>query len=309
MAEPTRKAESSRRYVLSRPLSGFNDVLCQVQRCRDYCLRHDRKMYVDSTRSGLRDEFDTYFRTDDDVVLHSMPEDLWDALDKFPAEMNRIPMDYPFRWDRALKRRVLGPPYPRVVTSFDFKKDYAERILVHEQSGGGNLSYTALGWLRLNDWLADEIRTVLGSLPTEYSAIHVRNTDLATDYEAFFKEIAPAVGDAVVLCTDDARCAGFARSFFGSRLLPTVEVPDYDGKPLHRVEADPETQRRLNVMMLTDLFLMASSESLFFTETSGIKRLSGFSQLAEYLHGAPEVRARLLTAAEGADRRKELTTV
>ena len=51
------------RYLLCRPRGGFNDTLSQIFLCMQYAKKTNRKLIIDTTRSGLHDNFSSYFKT------------------------------------------------------------------------------------------------------------------------------------------------------------------------------------------------------------------------------------------------------
>jgi hypothetical protein len=97
-----------------------------------------------------------------------------------------------------LDREFLAP------VTFDFRFDYPHTLLVHEQCGGGTLSWDLLDKLALSPSILPYVTERLSALPPEYLGVHVRNTDLKTDYEAFFRSIYQSTIDRTVLvCSDD----------------------------------------------------------------------------------------------------------
>ena len=42
------------RYLLTKPMGGFNDALVQLERTRAYATRHDRVLVVDLSKCGIR---------------------------------------------------------------------------------------------------------------------------------------------------------------------------------------------------------------------------------------------------------------
>ena len=149
--------------------------------------------------------------------------------------------------------------------------------------------------------LAERIGATLASLGTEYLAVHVRNTDMKTDYEPFFRRIKPGVdGHRLLVCSDDPDCKRFAQCFFDtSEVLFSSNIPDTGGRRLHgNPSLDPETQLEA---AFSDLMALALSRPLFSTQTDRA-RLSGFSSLAQALQQNRALCDRLLTSARADDR-------
>jgi len=294
------------RYVLCRPrIGGLADVLNQVALCHEYSVVHGRTLYVDGRQSGLHDELDRYFEfADERVVLHSMESALYGDLTHRPHFLDALPMDYRVTRDKELRRVVVAGT--RDVVSFDLDRPHDEEVLVHHQIGGykrgsnGKMrSHEVWKRLRLAPRVRDRVVGVLEQAG-DYDAVHVRNTDIQTDYERLFDELDGMLGERIVLATDDHGCRTYAERLWGSRLLPATQLPDLDGTPLHYAALDEQDRVEVNIATLTDLMLLAGARRLFFKSIDrGEKQgeVSGFSSMAQYLHDHPDVRAAVLGSA------------
>ena len=119
----------SPKVVLCRPRGGLNDTLCQIQRCFAYCRKHGRTLVLDTSRSGLRDDFFRYF----DVVGTSVAVMSWHAF----AKSNSVPgltvhpAEVRERLDSYQTTLGDGGVYSDVETSvglsFDFAKPHPAR--------------------------------------------------------------------------------------------------------------------------------------------------------------------------------------
>jgi hypothetical protein len=147
-----------------------------------------------------------------------------------------------------------------------------------------------LALLRLKPGIKQRIESIVQSLG-KYDAIHVRNTDLTTDYREWFKRLDDRIKGRVVLCTDDLRCQQYAKALWGDRLVEIHDVPDTSGTPLHRFVR--EEQHALNVDALTDLFVLACAENFHSTRTNR-DEISGFGRLADSLRSNPRIIKKLL---------------
>lgn len=276
-----------RKLLLCRPRGGLNDILCQIHRCRIYSLFHDRDLWVDTRRSGWHDCMSHWFRTDGHFIFgwppqalsgrSCLPACLLGRLDTYEAVYSRTINNFV---DRQMQEPL----------SFDFSCSHPEEILVHEQCGGGLDAIKALRHLRLLPELQAKIRRLLGELGT-YEAIHIRNTDLTTDYVSFFRTIQVLPSHKVIVCTDDHRCLAYAREFWKDRLIVVHGVPDTGGRPLHFTNALDRHETNLHTLL--DLMILASATVLHGCRTSQ-GRESGFSLLARSLRANPRVMRHLL---------------
>ncbi|PPC88318.1 MAG: hypothetical protein CTY31_03850 [Hyphomicrobium sp.] len=156
-------------------------------------------------------------------------------------------------------------------------------MLVNDNSLGGDNSIDALARLKFSDHVSWAIKRKMNALPSDYLAVHVRNTDYRTDYESYFSEIKDRVRDkTVVVCSDDVSCIAYARNFFTESSIMTVsEIPDTNGKTLHHNKKLNRYQTNLDA--LTDLIALSLSTELYFANVDkGFP--SGYSRLANNLN-------------------------
>jgi hypothetical protein len=276
------------KIVLCRPRGGLNDMLCQMDKCRLYSIRHHRDLWIDTSRSGFHDCLSNYFEPGRGFHFGSPVPEICDDASCFPTFLAHRVDSYEPVYDSSVENWVdkeTGRPL-----TFDFGSDYVEKVLLHEQCGGGDKSIMALALLRLRPGIKQRIKNIVEGLG-KYEAIHVRNTDLTTDYEEWFKRLDDRIEGTVVLCTDDFRCQQYDRALWGDRLVEIHDVPDTSGTPLHKfVSGD---QHALNMNVLIDLFVLACAENFHSTRTNR-DEISGFGRLAESLRCNPRVVRKLL---------------
>jgi hypothetical protein len=248
-------------------------MLVRIEKCYEYAKSHNRLLYIDTSRSGFLDDFDKYFIAPEGVFLN-----LSHILSLGCEEFDR----------KKLKIIINGSFNTQVV--FDFSKDYDDRILIYEESGGGSRSILMLEKLSLKDNIKTHIRTIVDSLG-EYDAIHVRNSDYKTDYKKIFAQINDKLNEKIVLCTDSYECQTYAKKLWGDRLQIVTNIPNTKGKPLHTNKKLDRFQTNINT--LTDLFILACSKNLYFTS---MKKgwISGFGNLAKNLHERQDLICKLL---------------
>lgn len=288
--------EKRLKMLLCRPAGGFNDILCRIESCWRYAELHDRLLIVDTTRSSLACDFDDYFSTQHPGVKLRVPQNLLKDLDRvkvFPHCLSGRLSTYKAEYKNGKGYVDSDTNLP---VRFDLKMQYEEDLLVYENSGGGGISINCLERLQLHKHISLEILSGLSGIHKPYDAIHIRNTDMKTDYINFFKNLYPYVdGHNVLICSDDQACRVYAKKFFTkSNVMTVTEIPDTQGKALHFSNLTPVPQK--NLAMLTDLFALAMADKLFTIEGvfKNKRRTSGFSSLACKLHKQQCVCQRLL---------------
>jgi len=265
-----------KKQLLCRPHGGFNDTLNQIYHCWKYAKKYDRVLWVDTTRSGFKDCFSQYFiRTPE--MNFGIPKGV-EERSCFPQEVEGRILTYESIYQLEL-HNFTQIPGGNLLT-FEFDRDYTEELLLHEQCGGGDRAIRILRFLTLNNKISFAIKKKLVSLG-DYIAIHVRHTDLKTNYRSFFHKIKDSVGTKkVVLCTDSYQCQMYAQNVFPDIEISS-DIPDTQGRKLHESEY---TCFKTNVQLLTDLNVLVCSRKMLYTETEG-NELSGFTELALRLRG------------------------
>ena len=303
----------SKRYLLARPIGGFNDMLVQLERAAEYAKRFDRVMILDTRFSGLQAQLETVFEWHDpdgpEVIMYT--QEIGDQLNRipsvFPPVLRHNILSYEVKWNRQAGTAM--EMHSGQVLTFDMVRDYREGLLVHHQAGGGVIAYRTLKRLRLKTDVANEIVSRLLPLGVDYDAIHIRHSDYQTRYWQLLLLLRLVLRNRhVLICSDNAQVKRLARRILhrSTKLISVSDIPDLAGKPLHGTKQNDPLQ--LNLNMLTDLFSMALSRRLFFTGVapqkhnqtfkSGLRlwyqSYSGFSVLAERLRSNPEVVVSLL---------------
>lgn len=273
------------KIVLCRPHGGLNDTLCQIQHCFAYCRKFNRRLILDTSRSGLHDNFLRYFEfTDSSVRVDDwqafkaesdtssatvLPNISPDLLDTYEVELGECGVYFDIDTMTPL--------------SFDRAKDHPQDILIHEACGGGINSYWLLKYLTPTDFLISELRNRLSHLPSPYIGIHIRNTDLETDHIKLLNDLDYAIsGQGVLFCTDSGKLQADLKAGDGHTASAhfVAELDPISSDPLHGVES---TNTDSNLAMFADLVALSQSRKLFFSFTKE-GRISGFSGLAYALH-------------------------
>lgn len=255
-------------------------MLCQIEHCLRYCRKYQRTLVLDSTRSGLRDDFLKYFSIEDQqktpvISLVDMPVDI-EQLSTFPLGIKgRIGSYVPHELSDGQNEDLKSGD----IINFDMKTAHLVDLLVQERAGGGINSYWILQHLQPTELLLSALKKNLAKLPSTYISVHIRNTDLSTDYESFIKSITWALRDRDVLIGTDSgeiqeRLPSLASEVnalhFLTELDPSREIR------LHDTDSTDETS---NLEMFSDLFALAMGRRLYFTTTKQ-GYVSGFSGLA-----------------------------
>jgi hypothetical protein len=290
----------SDKFVLCVPHGGLNDSLCQIELCWQYCEKNGRKLIIDLSNSGFMvGNFFDYFSLINEVkdvdVMSSHIVKYLNSMRCYPHEFKGKIHRISFLWNK--ESHMFYDLHTGRALTFDFSKKYYESVLIHEQCGGGSLSYNFFDRIEFNLQLKSIIKNRLEILPSNYISIHVRNTDYRTEYEYHLKSLIGELdGENILICSDDASVFGFVRSnFLRSNIFTLSEPMIFHNKPIHvKSNYDNDTTRRTaTVNAFIDLMGMAFSKKLYtFKSVAGNR--SGYSRLAQYLNENKNIYFRLI---------------
>jgi len=280
------------KYLICRPRGGLNDSLCQIQKCFDYALKFKRVLIIDAKDSGLMGEFSDFFSSvNEDVKVYGSrgefdysnllecsryPDVIFDGSGRYQADFSSLPHHQ--NYIDILSGTLL---------TFNFNCDYEERVLIHEQCGGGTKSFGFLKKFRLSDAVLLIAKDRLKELQGDYLSIHVRNTEeYLTNFQYFFNKIFSKVSQKKLLvCSDDPGVVEFAKEFFiHTKIISVSNIRSVGNKPLHfhsTYENDDE-KRDATINSLMDCVALAGASKFFYMNPAH-GHPSGFAVLTAYL--------------------------
>lgn len=295
----------SDRYVFCRPIGGFNDNLAQISRCMIYCRLHNRKLVISMAYAGQLRGFTEYFTVHPSaagsIILSETMHEVTGSRDIFPSGLrDDFENIYP-AWDR--KSNVHIDPETGIKIGFD-DKDYPQSILFHAQCGGGP-GWSALERFQFTPRAWQGIQERLSNLPSNYNAIHIRNSEYyRTDWRAFIDSIPKDTLHELpwLICTDDPCIVEAAAETYKSVKFHSIYQfpPDLEqGESLHY---SPKARGWFfDIGMLSDLMGMARAQNLFIASHSA-NSFSGFSLLAQDLQRRPYLLNRLTSCGQSSPR-------
>ncbi|CAH1070199.1 glycosyltransferase [Candidatus Nitrotoga sp. 1052] len=288
-SQELRDSQEIEKFLLCRPHGGLNDTLCQIEQCWRYAEKFGRTLIIDTLNSGLLAEFSEFFSPRNSLtkVHFSLSEEqlcFLNTLTCFPHSVQGKLRTYFAVYSIDSKNCV--DRETTAILTFNFDKNYDELVLIHEQSGGGDLSFDLLNRISISENIRPIVLDRIQHLGHDYFAVHVRNTDYQTQYKDLFLDIYSSVTNkSLLVCSDDAEVISHARSFFTlSKILISSQTPQTGNKPLHysATHSDDEQRKKATINSIIDLIALGRSTKLYFANvTAG--HSSGFSKLAMHL--------------------------
>jgi|688.fasta_scaffold45882_6 hypothetical protein len=291
------------KYLICRPHGGMNDSLDVVEQCWRYAERYDRRLLVDMKHSAFCKSLADYFvPLDKSGVDFRYRFKTFSRLDYFTCEP-RLAQHRINRYKTRIKLHEtiseLEWRMPVETVSgeeirFDSSKEYSEKILIQESYRIASDADSFLKRVHLISEVADEIYETMQKFCTQpYVGIHIRNTDLQSDYLQLFGRLQLELeGKRVLVCSDDQDVKSAAtKAFPKSEVFSTSEIPFLNGRPYQRPHLTTlAAERKLVIDSLTDLFSLTFASD--FHSASIVNRQekeSGYSQLARRLRDDPRI--------------------
>ena len=286
------------RYIICSPRGGLNDTLNQIERCRRLCVISNRTLILFTEDSGLMNPFFNIFMTTNSFKVRCISYSKSDFLIK-PQETIDL---------KIAKKLIQTNPVTWTTNNFYFKNGLQSRVITKDalgpekflldiQCGGGIDSFSILKHLKFTSRFKKIINNEIAKLPPYYVAIHIRNTDMKTNYQEYIQTIKYKVSDkTLVICTDDKKVVEFILSEMpNTNIITTPTLERAKGHPLHMthqagiklIESKAEMFTSI-CDTLIDLSILAMSNQFFFTKNCN-GNFSGFSLLANYLHSNPKL--------------------
>jgi len=313
---------------------GFNDVLNQIWMACQLALNEDRRLIIDTRMSGLWDDLDNYLTplqstritarlTDESLEqLNRMTcyPRRWQSQVDFmhretqvrmagagrPRRASRVmayvigslllPGHTPFSGTLMRRLRFAGTSPARLMPTGQLRARKEELVVLHS-SGGGPHGVEVLRLFTLTTDVRRAVRSARTLLGDDYDAIHIRHTDLRTNYKPLLRQAATELsGRKVLICSDDPAVVAEARAALSESTVISLASPrESAGVGLHKIGAHLSLPQRrmINTAMLVDLMALAGSSRLLVAPTHD-GNTSGFSLLATSLRQNPSLVASLL---------------
>ena len=223
------------RVLIVRLRGGFNDCLCELVKCLQYCRVNSRHLIVESFKSGMHDSLGRYFKINvgaGPVTLLDRPLSGQFPASVFPTVLAGGSFDYAEFHEKAtglVRLQSSGVPL-----TFDFSVNYQEEVLLHEQFWSGPMrSPMFFEFFSFKDAVLQDILKRLLQLPPIYESVHIRNTDYTTDYRSFLSYLVPTRKVPLLVCSDSSEVLHYARENFSGRVITLSNFENPSNEPLH----------------------------------------------------------------------------
>lgn len=258
----------NKRILLCNLRGGVNDTFSQASKVIRYGLEYKRIMYfqtIDSVFKGKFNEIFSLINTKYRIFFDELPDEL-----KFFLTKKKKYTKY---------RNVIYSDSGFPVT-FDFEKDHVDDILCHDQFGGGSNGYEFLKYFEPKDIIKNKIKDFQNKYKNQYDGIHIRCTDIQTDYKKNFQKLMTKNFNYIFVCSDSDDVLVHANQIIPKRkLLYSSIFRSKTLKNLH-IESDFSERECISQLILTfyEIYILAGCKTFYYCR-SRFGLISGFSQL------------------------------
>jgi hypothetical protein len=297
------------RFLLLRPEGGLNDIFCRIFVCHQYCLKTGRTLVIDTFPTAFAQSLEAFLVpiVPNVVLLGNSGRDFINELGPFRPRLKGSINSYAtsFDADHGFVCADSGVPL-----TFDLSVDHPERTLLYHGCGGGGFGVEALNLFQLTEGLRRSVLGCRSKLPTNYSAVHIRYTDMRINLDEFLRKLQlVSTATTLYVATDSI----LALSKVRSALTPPVEILNFSGDavssshdPVHMFSpsiSESADRQAINQATFSDLFCLAQSSEFYFSRTEqGV--ISGYAILANMLRTNSNLLARLLNLSVYSCRRQ-----
>jgi hypothetical protein len=254
-------------YVYLSPQGGFNDMLCNIIRTLEYCIKTNRTLLVDTTKSCYGINFSDYFYFKDIPVsiitdvseIRKIVAD--ESLTIYPDSITDRNLDnWKFLWGNSCTYTLNGV-YMELP-----QEECDKKIIVHSTCGGGHgIKLFKNIFFRQN--IIDHVKHEFTKLPPKYIAIQIRNTDIQCDYSSLYLQNMNSIHsyDTVYIATDHQESLRFFRAQ-GLNVVNFTEFPSNPSQNLHSSTVLSDTKIK---NLICDMYIVSMADKLVSNSQGG----------------------------------------
>ena len=259
------------KYLYFIPMGGFNDILCRIQECYDFCKKTKRKLYIDTFYSPYKTNLFKYIKLAEnkvidlsfDKLLHFIKDDISIFPNINKEELFKI-IYHKLRIKNIINQETFIFNEFKHILFTKPTIDNNEKLIIYIKYGGGDSFHTFDKLIFFHKYIREYCIYMLKKIKKPYIGIQIRNTDLKSDFKNIIKNNMKLFGkyNRFYIATD-----------FKSKNISVYNFctfPTQKSKNLHSSKIDSQIKFR---DLVCDLFLLINSEEVI------IESISGFSNL------------------------------
>jgi hypothetical protein len=234
---------------------GFNDNLCGIQQCIEYCQKFKRIILINGEHTNYKYNFTEIF------TILEYTNIIYDTHEVLKILENT---------NLTRKKNEL------TFSTIDLNYDYKEDVIKYSHWYGDDASHKLIKNLKLTDYYINDIINKYNQIPKSYISIHIRNTDYKCNYKDFYNKNKEKIKNSnIFLATDSIDALNFFKAQ-NLKIHSFTKLPDKN-IPYHGCNID---KKEIILNTISDLFLLALGNDFIFSE----ENKGGYYRLAYFLY-------------------------
>lgn len=273
-------------------MGGINDMFTRIVLSCEYALKTNRFLMIDTYTTEFNSAFFHYFNPKitnyKDFRLINL--EYINQISTYPnfiqGRVNSYVAEHECDGSRFYRDTLT-----KEVMKVDLSLNYPEDLLVYHACGGGVHSARFFDYFTLKNKLINQLAKRLKSIDGEFIGIHIRNTDIKTEYfDEMFTILSLSAGTKIFISTDSLTSklqVEAAANLYGCKVFSFTKKLSKNDLPIHRnVSLNENDVKSRNVDAILDLLTLVLASKLYYFKTKN-GHISGFSRLAENLSNSP----------------------
>lgn len=269
------------KYIVCYPGGGITDMLTVINQCLVYAIKHNRLLLIDTTykTSWFKHDIFTYIEFNHTNIYPTHPKELYKTFTEktvYPSIMRNNYDDL----EHEYKNKEYYYKCSTVSLCTNLTQPYHEDIVVYCNCGKapGDLTQI-LSTIQFKDTILNPFLKRYLTLPQNYISVHIRNTDIKSDVDAFLKINNSNFKERpIYLASDNKATIEKLKKIYINNVYNYANIPDNKGTNIHYNHAEIP-QNDFIIDCFVDILLLASSETYYYSNER-----SGYSKFANTLY-------------------------
>jgi len=252
------------KYLYLIALGGLNDIFCRIQKYMKYCKENNRLLFIDTRYSTYKYNIFRFLIIKDSIVIQNINyfrNINIDELSFYPSEVKNI-------FDDIINKKFIKQKNNNLI----FKQEKVnEDVIVCCEAGGGNSFDFFYKNISIKNKIKEYIKEKAKLINVPYIAIHIRNTDIVTDYKKIYLNNKNLIHkySLVYVATDNKNVI----SYFKNKNLNVknfTQFPKLKHKNLHSSSLSCETKFK---NLFTDMYIILNADKVILQSNGGFSDL------------------------------------
>ena len=253
------------KYLYLIALGGLNDIFCRIEKYIKYCRENNRLLFIDTRYGTYRYNILRYLIIKDNNVIQNI--NYFKNIDI--NKLSFYPNEIKYIFDDIINKKFIKQNNKNNLIFRGQKLN--EDVIVCCESGGGDSFDFFYKHVFIKNKIKDYIKEKAKLIKVPYIAIHIRNTDIVTDYKKIYLTNKNLIHkySLVYVATDNKNVI----SYFKNKNLNVknfTQFPKLKHKNLHSSNLSCETKFK---NLFTDMYMILKADKVILESQGGFANL------------------------------------